>query len=80
MKSESCFLMIVKDEHKYMFKYKPGNEKNLFLGLIEFGKSSEHNISLIEVLHLIRKISAHLREKGHTRSFTFHVTPEEKEG
>ncbi len=80
MKNKYSFLMVVKNEHKYFFKYTPGDEKNLFFALIEHGKDDRYNISLIEVLHLIRKISAHLREKGHVRNFTFHVTPEEAEG
>lgn len=80
MKKESSFLLVVKNEHKFFFKYRRGCEKELFYALIEYGKNDEYCISLIEVLHLIRKISAHLREKGHIKNFTFHVSPEEAEG
>jgi hypothetical protein len=79
MKNDSCFLLIIKNEHKYFFKYRPGGEKGLFFSLIEYGKDDRYNITLIEVLHLIRKMSAHLRENGDIRNFTFHVTPEESD-
>lgn len=79
MNNKSCFLLVVKDDHKYFFKYNSGEEKNLFMVLIQYGKDSELNISLIEVLHLIRKISGHLRDKGHLESAVFHVDPDEIE-
>ncbi|TET35738.1 MAG: hypothetical protein E3J72_10280 [Planctomycetota bacterium] len=71
MKSENCFLMLLKDQDKYLFKYAPGNEKNLFFALLEMGRSEEYNISLVEVFHLIRKISNHLQKHGVGKSMTF---------
>ena len=80
MSTDYCYLMVVKDSHRYMFKYSQGEEKKLFFTLIDYGKDDDFNITLIEVLHLIRKISAHLKEKGFLKNYTFHVTPEEAEG
>ena len=77
MKREN-FLMILKQNQKYYFKYKRGEEKQLFFVLIEYGKDDSYNITLIEVLHLIRKISQELREKGYKMNKTFHITPEEE--
>jgi len=71
MKSENCFLMLLKDQDKYLFKYSPGNEKNLFFALLEMGRSEDCNVSLVEVFHLIRKISNHLQKHGVGKSMTF---------
>ena len=64
-------VIIFKDEHKYLLRYMGGNEKNLFLVLIEIGKSEDYNLSLIETLHLIRKISRSIQNKGHEKSVSF---------
>lgn len=55
---------IQKGEHIYCFRYFPGDEKNLFLAMIEYGRDARFNISITEALHLIRKISAYMRECG----------------
>jgi len=54
-----------------MFRYLKGNEKNLFLAMIEYAKEDEFNISIIETMHLIRKISAALRENPDEKRFVF---------
>ncbi|MHC4664119.1 MAG: hypothetical protein ACYS8W_20850 [Planctomycetota bacterium] len=71
MKKDHCFLMLIKDEHKYLFKYAPGNEKNMFFALLEMGRNEGYNISLVEVFHLIRKISNHLQRHGIGENLTF---------
>ena len=68
---ENCFLMLVKGEEKYLFKYAPGNEKNLFFTLLDMGRSEDYSISLVEVFQLIRKISNHLKKHGIGESMTF---------
>ena len=80
MKTEFCYLMLLKGGEKYFFKYLPGEEKNLFYSLIEYGKDDAYNITLPEVLSLIKKISSQLRDKGYVKNFTFQIAAEAEAG
>ena len=62
------FLVFCKKDDKYTFKYKEGNEKNLYLTLIESGKNPGLNLTLIESLKLIKIINKHIQEVGYTDS------------
>ena len=75
--SSFSFLSIIKEGHRYFIKYPVGEEKSLFFALIDYGKNKEFNLSLIEALHLIRKISAYLRGNGYSMNQNFTITPEE---
>ena len=67
---EKRYVMVIKDEHVYYYKYEQGDEKALFFTLINHGKNDDCGITLIEMIHLIRKISAHIRS-GVKKDFKF---------
>jgi len=62
--SDYNFLFVVKDEHRYYFKYQAGAEVDLFFALIEVGKNPEYNLRMPDVLRLIRRIGVALRGGG----------------
>ena len=66
--SQETLLLLAKDGEKYLFKYVPGNEKNVFFAMLEIGRNEEFNISLVEVFGIIRKISEYLQSKGRGRN------------
>lgn len=61
---EACFLILKKNEHKYLFKYSPDNTQNLFFALLAIGRDKEHALTLCEVFALIRKISKTMEKEG----------------
>lgn len=51
-----CF-KIQKGHHHYIIWFKEGREYQLYLTLIEYGKSTDFNLTVMDALKLIREIT-----------------------
>lgn len=61
---KSSLLVVVKGEHKYLFKYSAECKLELFDHLLEYGMDDNYNLTTFDVLALIEKMQNHEGEES----------------
>jgi hypothetical protein len=60
----SALLVVVKGEHKYLFKYGAERKLELFDHLLEYGMDDNYNLTTFDVLALIEKLRSNEGEES----------------
>lgn len=57
------YIAIIKDTHRYMFIYAPGEESKLFCKVMEYAKSEDYDLDWNDVILFLKRMRQILRER-----------------